>query len=172
MKDKKAKTAINGLIKIVNESNRKPNKLWVDQGKEPYNKPTQIWLGDHKGKLVVAERFIGTFKTKIYKRIIANSSKSYLGYLNKLVDEYNNTYDHSVGRKPVDVDYSALAEERETNPKSPKFKVGNKVRVAKYKIIFSKNYTGNLLTEIFVIDSVLKANLWTYKIKYLNGEKQ
>ena len=40
LKDKKGKTVLNVFIEIINESNRKPNKLWVDQGREFYNK----WL--------------------------------------------------------------------------------------------------------------------------------
>ena len=47
----------------------------------------------------------------------ANVSKSYLNYLNKLVDEYNNTYHRSVGKKPIDANYSALNEKVETNPR-------------------------------------------------------
>ena len=53
----------------------------------------------------------------------AKNSKSFLFYLNELVDEYNNTYRSSIGKKPIDTDYSALTEEIETNPKALKFKV-------------------------------------------------
>ena len=59
----------------------------------------------------------------------------------------------------------------ESNPKASKFKVNDRVRIAKYKNIFSKGYTENWSREIFIIDSVLKTNPWTYKIKNLNGEK-
>ena len=90
--------------------------------------------------------------------------------MNKLVDEYNNTYHHSIGKNPIDTDYSALTEQIDKNPKSPKFKVGYWVKITKYKNIFSKCYTKNWLKEIFVIDSVLKTYHWTYKIKDLNGE--
>ena len=51
----------------------------------------------------------------------ANNKKTFLGYLNKLVDEYNNTYHHSIGKKPLDADYFAFLEKIETNSKSPKF---------------------------------------------------
>ena len=57
------------------------------------------------------------------------------------------------------------------NPKAPRFKVSDKVRITQYKNIFSKGYTKNWSREIFLIDSVLKTNPWTYKIKDLNGEK-
>ena len=70
--------------------------------------------------------------------MIANDSKSYLSYLNKLVDKYNNTCHCIISKKPIGADYSALTEEIETNPKDPKFKVGDTVRITKYKTIFSK----------------------------------
>ena len=77
LKDKKGKTVLNTFIEIVNESNCKPNKLWVDQGREFYNKLMQEWLGSNdilmystlsEGKSVIAERFIKTLKAEIYKK--------------------------------------------------------------------------------------------------------
>ena len=115
----KVKTVPNAFIETVNESNRKPNKLWVDQGREFRNKLMQEWLDNNdilmywthnEGKTIIAERFIKTLKTKIYKKMAASDSKSYLPYLNKLVDEYNNTYHHSINKKPINADYFALAE--------------------------------------------------------------
>ena len=72
-----------------------------------------------------------------------NDSKSSLPYLNKLVDQYNNTYHHSINTKPVSADYSALTENVESNTKVPKFKVNDRVRITKYKNIFSKDHTKN-----------------------------
>ena len=88
----------------------------------------------------------------------ANDSNSYLPYLNKLVNQYNNTYHHSINKKPINADYSALTEKIETNLKAPKFKVKDRVRITKYENIFSKVYTENWSREIFIIDSVLKTN--------------
>ena len=77
LKDKKGKTVLNAFMEIVNESNRKPNKLWVDQGREFYNKLMQEWFGNNnilmysthnECQLVITERFIKTLKTKIYKK--------------------------------------------------------------------------------------------------------
>ena len=77
LKDQKGKTVLNAFIEIVNESNRKPNKLWVDEGREIYNKLMQEWLDNNdilmysrhnEGKLVIAENFITTLKAKIYKK--------------------------------------------------------------------------------------------------------
>ena len=55
----------------------------------------------------------------------ANDSKSYLHYLNKLVDQYDNTYHHSVNKKPINADYSASTENTESNPKAAKFKLND-----------------------------------------------
>ena len=179
LKDKKGKPVLNAFIEIGNESNRKLYKLWVDQGREFYDKLMQEWVDNNnilvhsahnEGKSVIAERFIKTLKSKICKKMIANDSKSYLPYLNKLVDDYNNTYKHSINKKPINADYSALTEDIESNPKAPKFKENDRVKITNYKNIFSKSYTKNWSREIFIIDSVLKTNPWTYKIKDLNAE--
>ena len=76
-----------------------------------------------------------------------------------------------MSKKPIDPSYSTLILKIELNPKSLKFKIGDRVRFAKYKYTFSKGYTENWSKEIFVVDSVLKTNHWTYKIKDLNGEE-
>ena len=91
--------------------------------------------------------------------------------MNKLVDQYNNTYHCSIGKKPIDADYSDLTEEIESSYKTPKFKVRDRVRITKYKNICSKGYTENWSREIFVIDSVFKTNPWTDEMKDLNREK-
>ena len=75
MKDQKGKTVLNAFIEIVNESDRKPNKLWVDKRREFYDKLMEEWLGNNdflmcstqnKGKSVISERFIEILKAKIY----------------------------------------------------------------------------------------------------------
>ena len=109
MTDKKSKSVLHGFIEIVDETKYKPNILGVDQGGEFYNKLMQKWLDDNilmysthnEGKSVVAERFIGTFKGKIFKQMTADNSKYYLDYLDKLVDQYSNTYHRSTGKKPI-----------------------------------------------------------------------
>ena len=101
LKNINGKTVLHAFIEIVNESNQKPNKLWVDQSREFCNKLMQEWLDNNdilmypthnEGKLVITERSIKTLKAKIYKKMTANDRKSYLPYLNKTVDQCNNTY--------------------------------------------------------------------------------
>ena len=100
-----------------------------------------------------------------------NGSKSCLSYLNKLEDQYNNTYHNSINKKPINADYSDLTKKIETNIEARNFKVNDRVRITKYKNIFSECYTGYWSREIFIIHSVLRTNPWTYKIKGLNKEK-
>ena len=82
MQDKKCKTVLNAFIEILNEFNRSPNKLWVDQGREFYNKLIQEWLDNNdflmhsthnEGQSVIAERFIKTLKSaRKWQLMIAN----------------------------------------------------------------------------------------------------
>ena len=81
LKDKKDKKVLKAFIKIMNDSNNKPNKLLVDEGKEFYNSNIKKWFGNNdilmyythnEGKSVISKRFIKTLKGKIYKRMTAN----------------------------------------------------------------------------------------------------
>ena len=83
----------------------------------------------------------------------ANDSKFYLPYLNKLLDQYNNTYHCSVNKKPINAVYSALTENIQSNLKATKFKVNDRIRITTNKNIFMKGYTKNWSREIFIIDS-------------------
>ena len=115
--------------------------------------------------------FIRTLKEEIFSEMTGSDNKFYLGYLDTLVQENNNSYHRSAGKNHVDDYYSVLIEKIESIQKAPKFRVGDKVKVTSNKNIFSKSYTENLSREILIIDSVLKPNPWMYKIKDLNREK-
>ena len=97
----------------------------------------------HKeGKSVVVERFIRTLKNKIYKYMTSASKNVYINKLDDIVDEYNNTYHRTIKMKLVDVkDNTYIDFEKEVNNKDPKFKIGDHVRICKYKSIFAKGYT-------------------------------
>ena len=165
----------------MKESDRKPNKIWVDKGSEFYNNSFKKWLKDNdiemysihnEGKSVVAERFIKTLKNKIYKYMTSISKNVYIDKLGDIVDEYNNTYHTSIKMKPVDVkDNTYINLEKEVNDKYPKFKIGDHVRISKYKNIFVKGYMPNWSEEVFIIKKVKNTVPWTYVINDLNGEK-
>ena len=99
LKDKKGVCIVNAFQSILKKSNRKPNKIWVDQGSKFYNNVFKKWLKDNdisiystynEGKSVVAEKFIRTLKNKIYKHMTTISRNVYFDVLDDIVDEYNN----------------------------------------------------------------------------------
>ena len=160
---------------------RKPKKIWVDKGSEFYNNSFKKWLKDNdieiysihnEGKSVVAERFVRTLKTKIYKYMSSMSKNVYIDKLDDIVDEYNNTYQRTIKVKPVDVkDNTYIDFNKEVNDKDPKFKVGDHVRISKYKNIFAKGYAPNWPEKVFVVSKIKNAPPWTYLINDLNGEE-
>ena len=106
----------------------------------------------NEGKTVVAERFIRTLKNKIYKHTTSISKNVYIDRLDDIVNEYNNTYHRTIKMKPIDVKDSAYINiDKEVNNNDPKFKVGDHVRISKYKNIFAKSYTPNWSEEVFAI---------------------
>ena len=145
-KDKKSKTVLNVFLEIVNESNYKPNKYGLIKEESfiinlcKNGQTIMIFLMHStykEGKSVIAEMFIQTLKSKIYKKNTATDRKSYLSYLSKSADHYNNTYHHFINKKPINADYSAFTQKIMTNPKAPKLKVNDRVRITKYSNIFS-----------------------------------
>ena len=142
LQGKEGKTVLIAFIEVVNESNHESNKLCFDQGREFYKKLMQECLGsnnvlmyltNNEGKSLIAERFIKTLKVKIYKKIPTFDSV-FPPYLNKLVDQCNNTYHYSIEKNPINSDYSAMTEKTERSSKAPKFKVNYRVRIPKHKI--------------------------------------
>ena len=96
----------------------------------------------------------------------------YIDKLDDIVKEYSNTYHTSMKMKPVDVKNTTYIDfKKEINNKDPKFKVGDHVRISKYKNIFAKGYMTNWSEEIFAIKKIKNAAPWTYVINDLNGEE-
>ena len=98
-KDKKGVSTVYAFQKILGDSNRKPNKIWVDKGSEFYNNSCKKWLKDNdiemysvhnKEKSVVAKRFIRTLKNKVFKHMTAISKNVYFDVLDDFVNKYNN----------------------------------------------------------------------------------
>ena len=112
LKDKKGISIVNAFNKIIKESKRKPNKIWVDQGGEFYNNVFKKWLSDNdiitystynEGKSVVAEKFIRTLKNKLYKHMTTTGKNVYYDVLDDEVNKYNNTKHSTIKMKPIDV---------------------------------------------------------------------
>ena len=92
--------------------------------------------------------------------------------LDDIVSEYNNTYHRTIKIKPTDVTDNTHGDfTKDVNDKDLKFKVGDHVRISKYKNIFPKGYTPNWSEEVFVVSKIKNAVPWTYVINDLNGEE-
>ena len=180
LKDKKGISIVNAFNKIK-QFNRKPNNICVDQGGEFYNNVFKKWLSDNdiimystynEGKSVVAERFIRTLNNKLYKHMTATGKNVYYDVLDDVVNKYNNTKHSIIKMKPIDVkDNNKRVYIDEHNEKDSRFKVGDRVRISKFKNIFAKGYTPNLSKEIFIVDKINDTVPYTYNIKDLNGEE-
>ena len=111
-----------------------------------------MYLTYNKGKYVVAKRFIRTLKSKIFKLMTAVSKNVYFDVLDDIVNKYNNTVHKTIKMKPIDVASDSYAEYNEdSNKKDPKLKVGDHIRISKYKNIFAKGYNPNWSEEVFVV---------------------
>ena len=131
-KDKKGITITNAFQKILDESKRKPKKIWVDKGSEFNIRSMKSWLEKNyiemnsthnERKSVIAERFID----------------KYIDKLDDMVEKYNNTYHSTIKMRPVDVKSNTYIDSsKEINDKNPKFIIGDNVRILKYKIFSEK----------------------------------
>ena len=102
----------------------------------------------------------------------AISKNVYIDKLDDIVNEYNNIYFRTIKMKPVDVKNKTYIDfEKEVNDKDPQFKVGDNVRISKYKNIFAKGYTPNWSEEIFVFSKIKNTVPWTYVINDFDGEE-
>ena len=125
-----------------------------------------------EGKSVVAERFIRTLKTTIYKYMTLISKDVYINKLDDIVNEYNNINHTTIKIRPVDVkDNTYIDFSKEISNEDPKFKVGDHVRISKYKNIFSEGYTPSWSEVAFVIKKVKNTVRWTQIINDLNGDE-
>ena len=131
-----------------------------------------MYSTNNEEKYVIAERFIRTLKNKIYKYMTLISKNVYIDKLDDNVKKYNNTYHTSIKMKPVDVkDNTYIDFLKKVNDKNPKFKVGDQVRISKYKNMCAKGYMPNWLEEIFIIKKIKNTVPWTYVLNDLNGEE-
>ncbi|KAL9955926.1 hypothetical protein ACROYT_G037329 [Oculina patagonica] len=188
LKDKKGET-VTQAFKTIFKEGRKPQYLWTDKGKEYYNKNMKellekngitLYSTENEEKSSVCERWNRTIKTRMWKQFTAQSNTTYLDMLPKLLKQYNNTKHSSIKMTPVEASrkkneglvYFNLYGDMETSKQKPKFKIGDKVRISKYKRnIFDKGYTPNWTEEIFTIDKIQYTNPITYKLKDLRDEE-
>ena len=180
-KDKKGGSIVNLFQNIISKG-RKPNKIWVEQSSEFFNNSfkdflkinnIEMYSTYNEGKFsVVTERFIRTLKNKVFKHITAISKNVYFNVLDDIVNKYNNTVHKTIKMKLIDVTDGSYAEYiKDFNEKDPKFKVGDHVRISKYKNIFAKGYAPNWLEEVFAVSKIKNTVPSTYVVSDLNGEE-
>ena len=178
LKDEKGISIVNAFNKMIKQSNRKPNKIWVNQGCEFYNRIFKKRLSGNdiimystfnEGKSVVAERFIRTLKNKLH--MTATGKNVYYDVLDDVVNEYNNTKHNTIKMKPKDVRDNKRVYIDEHNKKDSRFKVGDRVSISKFKNIFAKGYTPNWSKDIFIVDKINDTIPYTYNLKDLNDKE-
>ena len=100
------------------------------------------------------------------------SKHVYIDKLDDIVHKYSNKKHRTIKMKPIDVkDNTYIDFGKEVNDNDPKFKVGDHVRISKFKNIFAKGYTPNWSEEVFGIKKIRNTVPWTYVIDDLNGEE-
>ena len=148
LKHKKGVSIVNAFHSIFEKSNRKPKKIWADIGSEFSNNSFKKCLQDNdvvmysthnERKSVVAERFVRTLKNKIYKYATSISKNVYIDKSDDIVNKNNNKCHRTIKMKPIHVkDNTYINIDKEVNDKKPKFKVGDHVRISKYKTFLLK----------------------------------
>ena len=138
LKNKKSTFIANAFQNVLNNSKRKPNKIRVDKGSGFCSRSMISWLQDNnieiysthnEGKSPVAEGFIRTLKTKIYKYVISISKNVYINRLDDIVNKYNNTYHRTIKMKPVDVEDNTYIDfNTKVNDKDPKLQEDDHVK--------------------------------------------
>ena len=126
----------------------------------------------NEGKSVVPERFIRTLKNKLYKHMTATGKNVYYDVLDDVVNKYNNTKHSAIKIKPIDVkDNNKTVYIDEHNEKDSRFTVGDRVRISKFKNIFTKGYTPNWSKEIYIVYKLNDTLPYMYNLKDLNDKE-
>ena len=181
LKDKTGKSVASAFNKIFKD--RKPEKLWVDKGKEFYNKDVraliELYSTENEEKSSVVERWNRTMKEKMFKYFSANSTRKYIDVMDQMVHDYNHTTHSSIKMSPVEASkmnyenkvWKNVYGKLKVDYKKPKYSVGDKVRITKKKKTFEKGYTPRWTEEVFTISQVLHTIPTTYKIADYNNEE-
>ena len=187
LKNKSGLSITNAFKIVLGESpqggseSRKREKSWVDRGSEFYNKTIKSLLKEYETKpystysdlkTVFIERFNRTLLHIRNKPMFINGDGNWVNILNDAVVTYNNNIHSTINMTPVDASNNPDKVKFTFSFKNikPKLKVGDYVRNADKRNIFSKGYTSNWNRELIKVNEVLKTQPPTYKIEDINGE--
>ena len=121
-------------------------KSWLEKN------DIEMYSTQNVGESVVAERFIRSLRSKIYKHMTWLSKHVYISKLDDILNKYNNTYHRTIKMKSVDVTPSTYIDfDKENSKEGSKFEVSDNVRTSRYKNIFVKGYFRKWSEEAFVI---------------------
>lgn len=188
LKTKSSTEIIGAFTNIFQLTTRRPIRLQTDKGREYNNKAfinflkknniTYNTTSNDDTKACISERLVRTIKGRLFKYLYYKGSLNYTRILDKIISAYNNTIHSSTKFKPVDIDeskvlevYNNLKRSQKQKYKPPKFKIGNYVRISKYKKTFEKSYLTNYSDEIFKITSIFYKIPITYKLCDLADEE-
>ena len=188
LKDKRGETVTEALSSIINESGRKPDNLWVDEGGEFYNKVMKAYLAKNdinmystysENKSAVVERFNRTLKTNMWRQFTADNTRHWIGMLPELFKKYNESVHSSTRLSPTDAskekNEKVLLDREDKkrsklDKKSAKFNVGDKVRISRVKGLFEKGYLPNWSEQVYKIINIKPTTPTTYNLADLNND--
>lgn len=192
LKKKTGEELVSAFTSILKESGRKPQRLQTDKGTEFKNRTFQDFLSrenihfytseDPVTKAAVVERFNRTLKGRLYRFMTYKNSKTYLNNLSDLVTNYNSTFHRSIGTQPRLVNeknrndvynrlYGKAMRERMLKHTTPKFSVGDRVRVANERKTFQRGFQPGWTREVFTVKYRENTHPYVYRLQDLNGEK-
>ena len=181
IKNKSGLSVANALKSILKE--RQPKKMWVDKGKEFYNKHVrdlvELYSTENEEKSCTVERWNRTMKERMFKYFTEKSTYKYINIIDDLVHQYNTSYHSSIKMTPEEASQPKnkqrvlkhLYSDRPELIELPRFAVGDYVRISKKKSTFEKGYTPNWTEEIFKISDIQYTTPITYKLVDLNQEE-
>ena len=187
LKSKTGEGVAEAFKKIFEES--MPEKIQFDEGREFYNKLFKTLLEENEieyfssksdKKASIVERFNKTLKTRMWKYFEEEGTYKWFDVLDDLVKGYNNSFHSSISMKPIearDPENSEIVWFNLYGPfvmsefGVPKFKVGDHVRIVKYKYTFSRGYGANFTEELFKIKQIIYTKPIVYKLEDLKGEE-
>ena len=191
LKNKTGVEIVKAFTKIWEGNQKPPKYLWTDKGKEFDNKlfrsllekkKVHMYWTENEEKSSVVERWNRTIKSKMWKYFTKNRTGVYIDVLPSIIEKYNDTYHRSIkctpsdARKPSNYKhvFNTLYNSEDLNTTSlrpsPKFKIGDQVRISKLKKTFEKGYTANWTEEVFTIEKVQATIPYTYKLKDTKNE--
>ena len=182
LKNKYSQTITNEFSNILTTSKRKPLKIESDRGSEFFNSIFQKFLKSkniqHYSRFTdrspsVAERVIRTIRNLLKKPVFEKGNADWLSELPSVIKQYNNNIHSSTKMKPIDASKKSNEKEVFSNLQdkrkilNPKYKLGQLVRTADIKRVFSKGDSTNWSYKLYTITEVIHDTIPAYRIDYL-----